>query len=103
MTKDEMAEIFAHDDQIYAFRDLVENKRSNRADLHAILLLDSLDPGPNRHGYFVNVLAAAEHDEVYFCFDEDKVAEAITPEQVVELRRCGIRYSNDGMGFCMFV
>lgn len=103
MTKDEMAEIFDNYEGIDAFRDLVENKRSNRADLHAFLLLDSLDPGPTHHGYFVDVLAAAEHDEVYLSFDEDKVAEAITPEQAVELHRCGVRYRNDGMGFCMFV
>lgn len=103
MTKDEMAEIFDDYEGMNAFRDLVENKRSNRADLHAFLLLDSLDPDPNHFGHFVDVLAGAEHDEVYLSFDEDKVASAITPEQAVELRRCGVRYRNDAMGFCMFV
>jgi hypothetical protein len=103
MTKDEMAEIFSeYDSGIFVFRDLVENKLSNRPDLHAFLLLDSLDPGPDKNGHFVDVVAAAEHDEFYLSFDEDKVAAVITKEQVIELRRCGVMYSNDGMGFHMF-
>ena len=102
MTKDEMEAIFHDSDtSLLDFEGLVE-KRSQRPDLHAFLLLDSLDPGPNSSGYFVDVIAAAEHDEFYLCFDEDKVAAVITPEQVIELRRCGVMYSNDGMGFHMF-
>jgi hypothetical protein len=103
MTKDEMEAIFNdRAESIWSFEKLVENKRSKRPDLHAFLLLDSLDPGPNNSGYFVDVIAAAEHDEIWLSFDENKVAEVITREQVIELRRCGVMYRNDGMGFSMF-
>lgn len=99
MTKEEMAMLFKREDNdpLHAFRDLVLTKYSNRKDLHAFLLLESLDSNSD-----TRAIAAAEHDEIWLGFDEDKVAAVITEEQIIELRRCGVHYSDDGMGFHMF-
>jgi hypothetical protein len=75
--------------------DSVENKRSGRADLHAFLLLDSLVPGAR------DMVSAAEHDEIFLEVDVSKLAELITMDQVRELSRCGVRFS-DGC-LAMFV
>lgn len=74
---------------------LVENKLSQRADLHAFLRLDALIPGND------DIVSASEHDEFWLCFDEDAVAAVATPELVLELVRCGVMYE-EGMGFSIF-
>ncbi len=77
--------------------DKVENKRSNRSDINAFLLLDQLLPGDRA------MVCAAEHDEIYLDVDVKKLARVITEEQVLELVRCGIRYNDDTDSLCMFV
>lgn len=73
----------------------VENKLSNRPDLHAFLLLDSLLPGST------DMVSAAEHDEIFLDVELDQLAAtAITEEQVRDLVRCGVRISEDSL--CMF-
>ncbi|MEQ8636876.1 hypothetical protein [Gimesia maris] len=71
----------------------VENKRSQRPDLHAFLLLDELFPG-NR-----DMVAAAEHDEIYLAIETEQ-AETLTDDQISELIRCGVRCGEYGL--CMF-
>lgn len=68
--------------------------RSGRQDLHAFILLDALVPGDRK------ILAGASHDEVYLDTDTEQLAAVITPEQVVELIRCSIRFGSEGL--CMF-
>ena len=75
--------------------DRVENKLSNRPDLHAFLLLDKLVPGTN------DIVSNAQHDEIWLGVDLEDLAKVITPEQVVELIRCGVRVSDDSLA--MFV
>ena len=75
----------------------VENKRSQRPDLHAFLLLDELWPG-NR-----DIVSSAEHDEIYLGVTPDALAEVATPEIVRELRRCGVRYDRGTDSLMMFV
>ncbi len=83
-----------HEDEFTCF-ERVENKRSQRPDLHAFLLLDELLPGS---GYMV---CAGEHDEIFLDTSADKLFAIATEAQIIELIRCGIRYSDDC--FCMFV
>lgn len=73
----------------------VHPRRSQRADLHVFLLLDSLVPR-NR-----SILAGAEHDKIYLDADTEKLAKVITEEQVLELTRCGVFFEDDSL--CMFV
>lgn len=92
---DIIAEFEKYDDKFLKFQDL-ENKRSQRPDLHAFILLDELDPG-NR-----DVISASEHDEIWLSFDLETVASKITVDQVEELVRCGVRIDDYEEGFAMF-
>jgi hypothetical protein len=96
MTVEEMKALFEKHDKEYIEFDRVKVKRSSRPDLHAFLLLDELIPDKG-----VDMVAGAEHDEVYLAPELEEVAGAITEEQVVELVRCGVRLGE--YGFCMFV
>lgn len=73
----------------------VANKRSQRPDLHAFLLLDELFPGTK------DIVAAVGHDEIWLDVDDDQI-ETLTDEQILELSWCGVRHAWDG-GLCMFV
>jgi hypothetical protein len=64
----------------------VQNKLSNRPDLHAFILLDKLVPGNS------DIISASEHDEFYLDIDIQKLEQVITEEQIVDLVRCGVRY-----------
>jgi hypothetical protein len=76
--------------------DRVEPKKSNRADLHAFLLLDEVFPGKG------DIVAAASHDEIWLGVDlHYEGLSPLTDEQVLELVRCGVRYSDGSL--CMFV
>ena len=93
MTLDELeAKFSAANDEEYIQFDRVKNKRSARADLHAFLLLDELQPHIAGDGNG-DMVSAAEHDEFYLCIDTEKLAEVITDEQIIELVRCGVMYS----------
>lgn len=85
-----------HDDEFLNFEN-VENKLSERPDLHAFILLDRLVPGRT------DMVSAAEHDEIYLDVNIESLAEAITKEQVLELVRCGVRVDSYHESLCMFV
>jgi hypothetical protein len=62
----------------------VETKRSNRSDIHAFLLLDEMFPGTT------DMVCAAEHDQIWLDVDIDQLNEIATPEQMMEIYRCGV-------------
>lgn len=74
----------------------VENKRSNRPDLHAFLLLDELQPNTR------DMVSASEHDEIWLDIDCEKLLETITDAQILELVRCGVLYYEDSDSLGMF-
>lgn len=74
-----------------------ERKRSTRPDLHAFLLLDSLVPG-NR-----DMVSNAEHDEIYLEVKSEELAAVATEENILELVRCGVRFSGEFDCLAMFV
>ena len=86
-----MGDIFEKFNDDYLKFDRVENKKSQRPDLHAFLLLDELFPGTS------DIIGAACHDEIYLDVDPEGLSE----ENILELVRCGVRYSDDSL--CMFV
>lgn len=97
MTVEELEEIFEkHGDEFLTF-DKVEGKRSNRTDLHAFLLLDELVPSERG----CDIVSGARHDEIWIDTDVSKLAKVATEDQIIELIRCGIRYSEDSLA--MFV
>lgn len=75
----------------------VKNKKSNRTDLHAFMLLDSLVPGTR------DMVTGAEHDEIFLNVDLDNLAEKITEDQVLDLVRCGVMYNDEFECLSMFV
>jgi hypothetical protein len=75
----------------------IENKLSSRPDLHAFLLLDKLQPAPGR-----DIISASEHDEFYLSIDCRELEKVITQDQVLELYRCGVMYSDDCETLSMF-
>ena len=85
-----MEEIFEkYHDEFLEF-DRIKNKRSNRPDLHAFLLLDELFPRDR------DIVSAAEHDEIWLDVETSEI-EKLTEEQIIELIRCGVRYSEDSL------
>lgn len=89
-TLDERWERLGNDGEEYIQFDRVQNKRSNRPDLHAFLLLDELFP-ENR-----DMVCAARHDEIFLDVSEDD-AGTLTDEQIIELIRCGVRFGDGGL------
>jgi hypothetical protein len=91
-----LQEIFEEYNDEYLSFEKVENKRSQRPDLHAFLLLDELFPSDR------DIVSAAEHDEIYLDIEEDQL-EKLTKEQILELVRCGIIFDSEYGCLCSFV
>lgn len=97
MTYKELKTLFKSNigDDEYGEFERIEHKLSQRADLHAFMLLDQLVPC-NR-----DIVAGASHDEIYLDVEPEDLARAATAEQVIDLIRCGIRLTSDN-GLAMF-
>lgn len=88
MTTHNLYSIFEkHSDDYLKFSD-IENPPSQRPDLCAMILLDRLIPGKR------DIIVQAEHDEFTLGIDPDVLASVATEEQIVDLIRCGVRYSS---------
>jgi hypothetical protein len=95
MSEDEMESLFNDDEGEFLKFDRIEQKLSNRPDIHAFLLLDSLVPRDR------DMVSAAEHDEIWLDVEPEELAKVATREQVIDLIRCGVRF--DAGYLCMFV
>jgi len=84
-----------HNDEHLKF-DRVNNKRSQRADLHAFLLLDELFPDDS------GIVGRAKYNEIWLDPTPSQV-EMLSDAQILELVRCGVRYNDDNKALCMFV
>lgn len=85
-----------HEDEYLNF-DRIDGPRHPRPDLCAFLMLDDLVPGS------VDMVSAAEHDEIFLDVDCDALAEVVNDDQVRDLTRCGIRYDSEFDCLAMFV
>jgi len=82
----------------------IENKLSRRPDVHAFILLDSIvEPEVHPTGFPSDIIACAEHDEIWLDVDCDGLNEKITNEQILQLVRCGVRYDSDVDSLTMYV
>ena len=87
-----------HDDEYLKF-DRIEKKSTQRPDLHAFILIDKILGDYDNQ---LDIISGAEHDEIFLEADMEELARLITEEQVIELIRCGVRYTEfDCLG--MFV
>lgn len=96
MKTSELEKLFEKYEDEYTKFEKVENKLSNRPDLHAFILIDKLCPGKNQQ----DIISASNHDEIWISVEPKQLARNATEEQILELIRCGLRYSDDS--FCMF-
>lgn len=96
MNREELAESF--EDACKGDRVLqgTKDKLSRRLDLHAMMLLDRLVPGT------INIIACAEHDQVWLNVDLDELCKVLTPELITELVSCGVLYDADNESLYMF-
>ena len=98
MTVDELVEIFEEvNDDDYGDFGLIWPRLSNRPDLHAFILLDKLVPG------MMDMVSAAEHDQIWLGVSLESLAKVITKEQVIELSRCGVYIDEYGEGLHRYV
>lgn len=86
----------SHNDEFLKF-DRIEVKRSKRADMHAFLLLDELQPRERK------IVGGASHDQIWLDADCTELAENITEAQILELVRCGIMFDSESESLYMFV
>jgi isochorismate hydrolase len=77
-----------HEEDFLEF-DLIQDKLSNRPDLHAFLLLDRLVPGSG------DIVGSAAHDEIFLSTDVEELLKVATEDQLIELSRCGIFYNEE--------
>lgn len=92
-----LKELFELHREEYGRFERVTVRRSSRPDFHAFLLLEELAPGDK------DLIACAEHDEIWLSTDLDQLASVITVEQVIELSRCGIRWCRSNDCLALFV
>lgn len=74
----------------------VVNPPSKRCDLCAFMLLDSLLPDTK------DIIAAAEHDEIFLGVDADELNQVVSDEQLLTLVRCGMRHDSGYDCLAMF-
>lgn len=86
--------IFKKYNDNYLKFEIVENKKSNRPDLHAFLFLDDLFPKER------DIISSASHDIIWLDVDSEEI-ETLTELQILELVRCGVMYDEDSL--CMVI
>jgi hypothetical protein len=85
-----------HEDEYLKF-DRISKPSHPRPDVCAFLLLHELCPNTK------DMVAAAEHDEVWLQPEPDELAENATEEDIITLIRCGVRLDSDVDSLAMFV
>ena len=96
MDLEKLEKMFEENEDEYLEFDNIKNKLSERADLHAFLLIDQLCPSDQ------DMIAACEHDEYYLSVEPEYFAKVATEEQVLDLIRCGVSYDPDTESFTLF-
>jgi len=102
MTVEQLIEILKDDNKLWDKEFLnfdavaSANKHSARRDLHAFVMLDKLYPSAR------NIVGHAEHDIIYLDVDLKALAKAISEPDAVDLKRCGVFYSEEAESLAMF-
>lgn len=91
MKREDFDKLMDADDDEYLAFDRVKNPLHECMDIAAFLLLHKLVP-VRRGG---DIVSWAGHDEIALDIDVDKLAKAATEDDVITLKRCGVRLSDD--------
>jgi hypothetical protein len=94
-----LQDLFDKHDSEYGKFSRVQNKFSNRRDLHAFILLDKLIENANAH---YKIISNSDHDEITISL-YDKNCDVLTEENIIDLIRCGVLNDEDEECFTMFV
>ena len=89
-------ELFESFNDDYLNFDKVKNKRSQRPDLHAFIVLSELFSGDR------DIVSGARHEEIFLDFDYEQLI-TLSPQVVLELVRSGVRYDSERESLVMFV
>lgn len=87
----------------------VERRYTSYCDLRALNLLAQIVPirrmkWPPLHSVpRLMMIAAAEHDRVWFTTDTEELAAVITLEQVLELSDCGVFYDAETSSLSLYI
>jgi hypothetical protein len=91
MTLDELYALFEkHGDEYLKFERIIA-PLNRRPDLHAFILLDRLVPGRD------DMVAAAEHDEIFLDVSLGDLVAVVTEEGIIDLIRCGVRLNYESL------
>ena len=94
---DNLAAIFAAYDDEFLHFERIPDPPSQRADLCAFLLLDTLVPAA------ADIVWSAEHHEISLDVSPVELARVALEEDILYLVRCGVRYDSGTDSLCMFV
>lgn len=99
MTRDELLKIFswAYDNWAQLPKTDGAKYGTNRNDLKAMILLDSLVPEKG------NMISSATHDEIFFDVSLEELEKVANEDQIKELISYGIRIDDYEEGLAMFV
>ena len=76
----------------------IEKPLHARPDICAFLLLDKIAPKPG-----ADMVSGTAHEEIFLNADMELFALRATEDEVITLRRCGVRYHADFDCFAMYV
>ena len=76
--------------------ELVENKKSQCADIHAFILINEIFKPKH------DIIVATDYYGYFLNLDEDDLS-ILTDEQIIELLRCGFSYDTNGGSLYKFV
>jgi hypothetical protein len=85
-----------YENDLYSTFDQIENKLHHRPDMCAFLYLEKLVPGKG------DMIACAEHDQIWLDVDCEKLAEVATEDDIKYLIRCGVWYESDTSSLSMW-
>ena len=94
----DLKEVFDKYADEYMEFDRVENKLHSRPDICAFLLLDKLVPSEGNP-----MVSVADNSGIYLDTDCEKLAAVATEDDILMLRRCGVRYDSYSEWLMMLV
>ena len=103
MTLEELTECFERHDGEYGKFERIEKPAHRRPDICAFIMLDAAVVKTCHDGSFGDMVACAEHDEIWLDVMPKELAPVATDELVRDLIRCGVRFPDEGTGLAMFV
>ena len=87
---EEIKEVFESFNDDYICNSGIVNRKSNRPDLCAFLILDELFPSNS------DVVCGADHDVIYLGLSEEQIC-SLSDEIIHDLIRCGVSIDSDGL------